>query len=121
MTVQKVDDAVIRAAAKRGLRYRDVAEQLDCSIHAVCKRWHKLGLPTAPQGPRPGHIYDPEYLADIEAKLRAGWRVSEVAAHWGVSRQAISEMARRHGFAVRAMRDRPKVSPLELKRWGLTP
>jgi transposase-like protein len=95
---------IVRAAAARGATLAETAEELGCSVARAWRLWHDLGLPAGPRGPRRGSARSPNYVAEIEQALREGQSIGEVARARGVSRQAISDLARRHGFPVRALR-----------------
>jgi len=98
---------IVRAAAARGASIVETAAQLGCSPTRARRLWVELGLPVPRRGPRPGSGHGPrapDYVAEVERELRAGRTIGEVARERGVSRQAISDLARRYGFPVRALR-----------------
>jgi transposase-like protein len=100
-----MDDArIIRAAAARGATVAEAAKELGCSVSRAYRLWRDLGLPRGRRGPRGGSAGSSASVAEVEQALRAGQSVGEVARARGVSRQAISDLARRHGFPVRALR-----------------
>ena len=92
--------AIVRAAAERGATLKETAAELGCSPARARRIWLDLGLPTGVQGRR----RSPAYVAEIERELRAGRSIGEVARERGLTRQAISDLARRHGFPVQALR-----------------
>jgi transposase-like protein len=98
------EERIVRAAAARGATLSETAKELGCSVGRAWRLWHDLGLPSGRRGPRRGSAHSPDYVADVERALREGQSIGEVAQVYGVSRQAISDLARRHGFPVRALR-----------------
>jgi transposase-like protein len=95
---------IIRAAAARGATVAETAVELGCSVSRAYRLWRDLGLPRGPRGPRRGSAHPSASVAEVEQALRAGQSIGEVARARGVSRQAISDLARRHGFPVQALR-----------------
>lgn len=102
---------IVRAAAARGATLAETAATLGCSVGKARRLWLALGLPMARCGPRPGRVRRSAYAAEVERELRAGRSICEVAQVRGVSRQAISDLARRHGFPVRALRQSAPLGP----------
>ena len=106
---------IVRAAAARGASIVETAAQLGCSQSRARRLWVDLGLPIPPRGRRPGSCSGaqaPDYVAEVERELRAGRTIGEVARERGVTRQAISDLARRYGFPVQALR--------RSAGWGMT-
>jgi len=91
---------IIRAAAARGATIAEAAAEMGCSAARARRVWHELGVPMGRQGRR----YTPAYVAEVERELRAGRTTTEAGRARGVSAGAISDLARRHGFPVRALR-----------------
>ena len=102
------EERIVRAAAARHATLKQTAEELGCSVKKARRIWLGLRLPMGQRGRR----HAPTYLAEVERALRAGRTTLEVARDHGVSRQAISDLARRHGFPVQALR--------RSAGWGMT-
>lgn len=47
---------------------------------------------------------DTAKVADIKARLKAGQPVTEIARRYGMTRQAVSDFAKRYGFPVQQLR-----------------
>ena len=93
---------IVRAAAARGATVEETAAEFGCSEATARRLWRDLGLPGRP--PRGRRRRVPGTLAEVEQELRAGRTTTEVGRARGVSAGAISDLAQRHGFPVRALR-----------------
>lgn len=70
---------------------------------AAVYRWLKVaGVPMRPRGRPKGDETD--YVTDVKRRLQHGESSADIAADYGVTRQAISFLAKYHGFPIRQLR-----------------
>lgn len=87
----------------------DIAAQVRMNRSSVCAVGKRLGLPARKRGPQgPIGPVDPAYILEVHHRLLAGDTITSIAAHYGVTPQAISQLATLYGFPVRELRRRQR-------------